>query len=68
MSIFDRDRIGDNVFCKVVHGSKERGETVDHGYVRWTHAIKGQVIKSLEVIGLGHAPGPWIVEEVDVLK
>ena len=66
MSIFDRDRIGHSVCCKVVHGSKQRGETVDYGYVRWTHAKKGQVVKSIEVIGHGHLKGPWIVEAVDV--
>lgn len=66
MSIFDRDRIGTSVFCKVVHGSKPRDETFDYGYVKWTLAIKGQVVKSLEVVGYGQIKGPWIVEAVDV--
>lgn len=64
--LFHPDRIGNSVRCKVVHGSKQRGETVDYGYVKWTHAIKGQIVKSLEVINFGHMPGPWIIEEVDV--
>ena len=68
MSIFDRKRIGTSVLCRVVHGNKERDYTIAHGYVRWTHAMKGQVVKSLEVIGFGHMPGPWIVEEVDVSR
>jgi len=66
MSIFDKDRIGVSVFCKVVHGSTPRGETVDHGFVKWTHAKKGQVVPSIESIGAGILKGPWIVEEVDV--
>lgn len=66
MSVFDKDRIGASVYCKVVHGSKQRGETFDHGYVKWTLAKKGQVVGSLEVSGHGRIKGPWIVEEVDV--
>lgn len=61
MSIFDRKRIGTSVFCKA-----NRNGTAQYGFVRWTHAIKGQVVKSMEVVGLGHVAGPWIVEEVDV--
>ena len=66
MSIFDRARIGTKVFCKVVHGSKQRGETFDHGYVKWVLAKEVQVVNSLEVLGYGQVKGPWIVEAVDV--
>jgi len=62
MSIFDRKRIGTSVYCK----ASRDGGIMLHGYVRWTHAMVGQVVKSLEVVGLGHVSGPWIVEEVDV--
>ena len=66
MSIFNKDRIRASVFCKVVHGSKQRGEIFDHGYVKWVLAKKGQVVNSLEVPGYGRVKGPWIVEAVDV--
>ena len=62
MSIFDRDRIGASVYCKVTDAEG----SVSHGYVKWTLAIKGQVVKSLEVIGYGQVKGPWVVEAVDV--
>lgn len=66
MSLFDRKRIGVSVFCEVVHGSKQRDEVPSHGYVKWTHAKEGQVVRSIEVIGHGHLKGPWIVQKVDV--
>ena len=69
MSIFDRKRIGTSVFCKASRAGQSLGySTVLHGYVRWTHAMVGQTVKSLEVIGFGHVPGPWTVEEVDVSR
>jgi len=61
MSIFNRDRIGASVFCKV-----SRYKTIRYGYVKWTHAKKGQVVRSLESIGHGRLKGPWVVEAVDV--
>ncbi len=62
MSIFDRDRIGASVFCRVIDNER----SVSHGYVKWTHAKKGLVVRSLEVLGCGRVKGPWIVEAVDV--
>jgi len=62
MSIFDRDRIGASVFCKVID---DEG-SVGHGYVKWVLAKEGQVVNSLEVLGFGHIKGPWVVEAVDV--
>lgn len=67
MSIFDKDRIGVKVFCKVVHGSiKNRDEAVEYGYVRWTHAIVGQVIQKIETVNRGLLKGPWIVEKINI--
>jgi len=62
MSIFDRDRIGTSVFCKVIDNER----SVSHGYVKWTHAKKGLVVGDIEVLGYGRVKGPWIVEAVDV--
>lgn len=66
MSIFDADRIGKSVPCRVVHGSKQRPEAEDVGYVRWTHAKVGQVVGSITTLDRGKLAGPWIVEAVDI--
>ncbi len=62
MSLFDKDRIGASVFCKVID---DEG-SVGHGYVKWTHAKEGEVVSSLEVLGHGRVKGPWIVQKIDV--
>ncbi len=55
MGIFDRDRIGTSVYCKVVD---DEG-SVGHGYVKWVLAKEGQVVNSLEVLGYGRVKYPY---------
>lgn len=63
MSIFDQDRVGKSVLCKVRHNETNE---VKQGYVRWVDAYTDRVIKRLESVGLGWLSGPWTVLEVDV--
>lgn len=66
MSLFDRDRIGVNVLCEVLHGSWAREDGTMQGHVRWTHAKEGLVVGSIKTINRGTLKGPWIVQKVDV--
>jgi hypothetical protein len=65
MSIFDHNRVGKSVRCQVVSGI-DWDRTPRVGYIKWTHAAVGQVVRTLEVIGAGKIEGRWIIEKVDV--
>ena len=41
MSIFDRDRIGNSVYCLLV-----KDDTQVCGYVKWTQAYIGQIVEA----------------------
>ncbi len=65
MTIFNKDRIGKSVFCRLMKGDCPKRSTVT-AYVRWTHAITGLVVSNVESMGRGKLTGPWIVQDVDV--
>ena len=63
MSIFDKDRIGHNVFCRVKDVDTDE---VRYGYVKWVHAYPGGMVKVIEGVGPGKLHGNWRIEELDV--
>lgn len=64
MGIFDKDRIGKNVFCRVV--AADDPNMVRVGFVRWTHATVNEVVNRLSTMNAGHVVGKWVVKDVDI--
>lgn len=50
-----------DVVCRVQHNESGQIRT---GLVKWTHAIVGETVGSIGVLGLGRLTGPWTVQEV----
>lgn len=63
MSIFDKDRIGQQVCCDLAHA--DSGDRVT-GYIPWHLAIVGETARRVLTSGSSYLAGPWTVVTVDV--
>ncbi len=59
MSIFDRNRIGDNVRCLLA-----KDDVQVYGYVKWTQAYIGQVVEAKTTCQ--PCSKGWTIVELDV--
>lgn len=64
-SIFDKDKIGRNIWCLLEKDGVEK-----KGLVNWLHCYLGEIVKLTEMVDGTHmvTTGGWKVKTIDVLS
>ena len=66
MSIFDRDRIGCNIPCRIIDTSNPDAKE-EYGKINWCQAFEGHTVGLVDLFARERqVKGSWLVMEVDV--